>query len=120
MSNAIIRSPFSLLLLFASLVLARWILIAGVGECGTSYKPAFRILQGEAPYRDFIATLPPIAPYSLALVMRFLGPKTGPSTVGFAFNYRQIWENTQWKLSLWVYNQPAVPSPVVRTELQSQ
>lgn len=52
----------------------RFVTIAGLGEFGATYEPAFRILNGEWQYRDFIYTHPPLSHFSLAGLFAVFGP----------------------------------------------
>jgi len=73
------RLPFGLyigwlvFLLWLGIVTVRYVSIAGLGEFGATYEPAYRILHGQTQYRDFIYTHPPFVHYSLAGLFRLLG-----------------------------------------------
>jgi hypothetical protein len=52
------------------LLCARWAPVAWAGgDYGWTYEAAWRISQGEVPYRDFFGTLPPLTSYSLAMLL---------------------------------------------------
>jgi hypothetical protein len=67
--------PLRVLFLVVAIFTARWIWVAGItGDYGWAYEPAMRILKGELPYRDYISSLPPLMPYTLApFVLAFHG-----------------------------------------------
>jgi hypothetical protein len=72
--RAISGTPWKVLLLVFVAFSARWIwIMGGRGDNGWTYEPAWRILHGQIPYRDFVMIPGPLAPYILAGLMRVFG-----------------------------------------------
>jgi len=72
--RAISGTPWKVLLLVFVAFSARWIwIVGGRGDNGWTYEPAWRILHGQIPYRDFVMIPGPLAPYILAGLMRVFG-----------------------------------------------
>jgi hypothetical protein len=66
-------SPWIVLFLLFLILSARWIWIAGFCDYGWTYEPAYRILQGQVQYRDFLLTHPPLVNYTLAAFLALFG-----------------------------------------------
>ena len=76
-----------ILLLIFGMFTARWIWVAGGEDYGWTYEPAWRILHGQLPYRDFAFSAPPLAPLILAGLMKLFGE----SVFIFAVNLYLSW-----------------------------
>jgi len=68
------KLPWKILVLVFVVLSARWIWVARSGtDFGWTYEPAWRIAHGGTPYRDFVQTLPVLAPYIIAGLMKLMG-----------------------------------------------
>ena len=85
-------SPIGVMWLIFGILTARWCWIAGITDYGWIYELGMRVWQGEAPYRDFISTLPQLTSYTL---VPFLVLTKG-NLWGFAIHL-YLW----WLASLW-------------------
>jgi hypothetical protein len=65
--------PWIILLAAVLILFCRWAWVAGFGDFGWTYEPAFRISLGEMQYRDFIFTGPPLESYTLAAFLTIFG-----------------------------------------------
>lgn len=60
-------APWVILAALFIIFTARWIWIAGItGDYAWAYETGSRILRGQVPYRDYVCSLPPLMPYTLA------------------------------------------------------